>query len=181
MVALIVFLSCVFVALAVGAFAALSDFRGMVIPNVYSLVIFGLFVLCYGVLSVFGGVGALSSLSSHLIGFAVVFVLTLVLFAAKVWGGGDQKLISAFAIWFGFSHIPVFLFYTVIFGGVLGVAALVLRKFKPIKAPVQGSWIEQVQAGGNKVPYGIAIFCGALASFVKIGYFSADTFRIFLG
>lgn len=181
MIALILFLICVFMVCALGGLAALSDFRGMKIPNLYSILIFAAFPVCYAVVFLSGHAGdVFYAPLSHVMSFGLVFVLTLGLFVAKLWGAGDQKMISAFSIWFGLPHLIVFLFYTVLFGGVLGVLALILRKFKPIKAPKEGSWIAQVQGGGNKVPYGIAIFCGALVSFVKIGYFDVDTFRIFL-
>lgn len=182
MITFILFLSCIFVALAFGAMAAVSDFRGMTIPNGYSVVIFGAFAACYALMWG-GGVhdAVFADLSSHLIGFAVVFGLTLVLYSMKVWGAGDQKMISAFAVWFGFAGLPLFLTYTAIFGGLIGIAALCIRKFKPFATPPQGSWVETVQAGESKVPYGIAIAAGALASFVKIGYLGVDTFRIFTG
>ena len=180
MLLLIIFLFCLFVAVAYGAMAAVSDFKGMTIPNMHSVVIFALFVACYLVLWVFGGAGVFSSVLSHLLGFLLVFALGFALFAFKVWGAGDQKLLAAFSVWMGFSGVPVFLVYTSLFGGVLGLVALYLKKYKPVAEPPKGSWIDQVQGGASKVPYGIAIMLGALASFVKIGYFSIDTFRIFL-
>ena len=177
---LIIFLACLFTAVAFGVMAAMTDFRGMKIPNLYSVLIFAAFVVCYGALWVGGYADSVfSPLLSHVSAFAAVFVITLLLFFARVWGAGDQKLISAYAIWFGIGGLPVFLIYTTLFGGILGVGALVLRKWKPFKTPPKGSWIDQVQAGASKVPYGMAITAGALASFVKIGYVSFDTLRIF--
>lgn len=181
MFALIVFLSALFVVVAYCAMAALSDYKGMTIPNMHSVVIFAAFVACYALVWVLGGDSAFSPILSHLLGFAVVFAGGFALFALRVWGAGDQKLCSALAIWMGFSGVPVFLVYTSLFGGLLGVAALLLRKYKPVKGPAEGSWVAQVQGGAGKVPYGIAIVLGALASFAKIGYFSIDTFRVFLG
>jgi prepilin peptidase CpaA len=181
MFALVVFLSGLFVVIAYGGMAAYSDFKGMTIPNQYSIVIFGVFAVCYALVWLLGGGSAFAPILSHLLGFVLVFIFGFALFVLKVWGAGDQKLVSAFAVWMGFSGVVVFLFYTALFGGLLGIVALCLRKFKPVKEPGEGSWIAQVQDGGGKVPYGIAIMLGALASFVKIGYFSVDTFRIFLG
>ena len=180
MFSLIIFLSCLFVVVAYGAMAALSDFKGLRIPNMYSVIIFALFVVCYVLLMLFGGALPFSTIASHILGFVLVFLGSFALYAFKVWGAGDQKLISAFSIWMGFSAVPVFLVYTSIFGGLLGISALILKKYKPVKDPAKGGWVEQVQNGVSKVPYGIAIMLGALASFVKIGYFSIDTFRVFL-
>ncbi|MFK7840513.1 MAG: prepilin peptidase [Bdellovibrionales bacterium] len=180
MFSLIVFLSFLFFVIAYGVMSAISDFKGLRIPNINSVVIFVLFCVCYGLLWILGGVGPFASIGSHLIGFVIVFLGSFALYAMKVWGAGDQKLISALSIWMGFSAVPAFLVYTSLFGGVLGLTALVLKKFKPVQSPLEGSWIAQVQDGVGKVPYGIAIVLGALACFLKIGYFSVDTFRIFL-
>lgn len=180
MISLVLFLSGLFVVLGIGAMAAFSDFKGLIIPNVYSVVIFGVFFVVYGALWLLGDVSVFKTFVSHLLGFAVVFVSGFILFALKVWGAGDQKLSSAFAIWLGFSGVPVFLIYMSLFGGLLGIAALVLRKYKPIQEPAKDGWVDQVQNGAGKVPYGIAISLGALASFLKIGYLNLDTFRVFL-
>ncbi len=180
MIFLILFLMFSFAALSMGLMAAVSDYRGMTIPNLYSLLIFGAFILCYAALSAGGYADdVFAPPLAHGFAFLSVFVTTLVLFFIGVWGGGDQKLISAFSVWFGFHGLAVFLVYTALFGGLLAVVALVLRKWKPVEAPAKGSWVDQVQSGEGKVPYGIAISLGALASFFKIGYFSADTLRIF--
>jgi len=177
---LILFLASLFVAVAFGVMAAMSDYKGMTIPNMNSVVIFCVFVVCFGALSLFGAADVFSPVLSHLLGFVLVFLGGFAFYALKVWGAGDQKLMAAFAIWMGFSGVPAFLVYTSIFGGVLGLVALYLKKYKPVREPLKDSWIDQVQSGAGKVPYGIAITLGALASFAKIGYFSIDTFRIFL-
>lgn len=174
------FLVCILAACGVGALAAVSDFNGMKIPNMYSVLIFLAFVICFGVLSFGGYADVFKPLLSHVVGFSVVFVITLLMFFAGVWGAGDQKMVSAFSIWFGLSGLPVFLVYTTLFGGVLGVAALVLRRWKFVKSPVQGSWVDKVQAGEGSVPYGIAIALGALASFFKMGYLDVEVLSAFL-
>ncbi|MGH1398074.1 MAG: A24 family peptidase [Alphaproteobacteria bacterium] len=180
MISLIFFLACALAVLGIGGLAALSDFRGMKIPNVYSVLIGGAFVLCFGGLSVFGGGTVFAPLLSHVIGFAVVFVLTLIMFFTRVWGAGDQKLMSAFALWMGIGGMLPFLVYTALIGGVLGLVALFLQRFKPVAAPAEGAWVALVQGGEGKVPYGIAIFGGAVLAFLKLGYFSSDAFRILL-
>ncbi|MCC7304793.1 MAG: prepilin peptidase [Alphaproteobacteria bacterium] len=180
MLLLIIFLVCVFVALGAGIIGAWSDFRGLVIPNIYSLIVCVSFFVAYGLLALFGRDDVFFGLQSHLIAGLVVFVLTAYLFAIHVIGGADSKLASAFAFWMGLKGLMAFLFYVALAGGVLGVAALIIKNMKPFKAPRPGGWVARVQAGENKVPYGIAIAAGALASFAKLGYFSADTLGSFL-
>lgn len=181
MIFLALFLACLFVAIATGAMAAWSDIRGMTIPNLYSVIVLGAFFVAFGLLWVFGYDHVFSGLSRHLAAALIVFVITLIMFAAKVIGAADSKLGTAFALWVGLKGLIPFIFYTSLAGGLLGVAALAIRKWKPFKDPEEGSWIAQVQGGASKVPYGVAIALGALASFVKLGYVGVDNFSLFLG
>jgi prepilin peptidase CpaA len=178
---LIIFLCCIFIALGAGVMAALSDLRGFTIPNHYSLVIVVSFIVAYFILWFSKHEGIFYSFSSHILAALVMFVLTAVLFATRTIGAADSKLATAFAFWVGLNPgIIALLFYTTVAGGIMGLATLVLRKWKPVKAPKPGTWIAQAQAGENKVPYGVAIACGALASFVKLGYFDMEALRSFL-
>lgn len=180
MLFLIIYLTLIFIVLGVGVIAAHSDVKGMIIPNAHSVIILAAFVPCYALLWLGGYEAAFFPLLSHILSFVLVFVLTVGLFAAKLIGAGDSKLASAYAVWVGLPGLIPFLFYMALAGGVLGVCALVLKKYTPIKDPKPGSWIAQVQGGESKVPYGVAIVIGALASFVKIGYFNVDNFSLFI-
>lgn len=178
---LIIFLSCLFVALGAGVLAALSDIRGFTIPNHYSLAIMAAFIVAYFILWLCKHEGIFYSFSSHLLAMVVMFGLTTALFGARVIGAADSKLATAFALWVGLNPgLIVLMFYTTVAGGILGLTTLALRKWKPVKSPKPGSWIVQAQSGVNKVPYGVAIACGALASFVKLGYFDMEALRSFL-
>ncbi len=180
MILLILFLACVFVALGAGVFAGLSDFRGLVIPNSYSVVIMAAFFAAYFFLWVGRHEGMFYGLTSCLLAGLLVFGITAAMFAARAIGAADSKLATAYALWMGIPGLVPFIFYTTLAGGLLGIAAIVLRKYKPIKTPKEGTWVARVQAGENKVPYGIAIVGGALASFVKLGYFDGEALRSFL-
>jgi Flp pilus assembly protein protease CpaA len=181
MILLILFLACVFVVVATGVLAAVSDFRGLVIPNLYSGLVIGAFVVCYAGLWLGGAQGTVfSPISSHILAAVVVFAVTLVMFLLKGLGAADSKLGTGFALWTGLQGLLPFLFYMALVGGLLGIAALILRKIKPIQGLRADSWIARVQAGENKVPYGIAIVIGALASFVKLGYFDPGVLSSFL-
>ena len=180
MILLIVFLLCVFVALGTGVLAGYSDIKGLTIDNIYSVVVIGAFVACYAFLLVFGREDVFFSPISHLLGALIVFGVTAAMFAFGVLGAADSKLGAAFALWVGVPGLFSFLFYMTLFGGLLGVIALGLKKWQPIKNPPEGSWVARVQGGESKVPYGVAIVFGALASFVNIGYFSVDVLSSFL-
>ncbi|MCC6597244.1 MAG: prepilin peptidase [Alphaproteobacteria bacterium] len=174
------FLAFVFVALAAGVLAALSDLRGMVIPNVLSVIIISAFFLVYVVLWFGGRDDVFAPFLSHVVAALIVFCLTLLMFFFKGLGAGDSKFGTAFALWVGLKGLVPFLFYMALVGGALGVLALVLRKWKLIPNAKEGSWVARVQAGENSVPYGVAIFSGALASFVKLGYLGPEVLSSFL-
>ena len=172
MLSLVIFLTCLFVAVAVGAMAAWSDFKGLTIPNWHSAAVILSFVVAYTLLYLLGSADVFRPLLSHVLAGLIVFAITALLFGLKMMGAADSKLSTAFAFWAGISGLPAFLFYMTLVGGGIGLSAIVLGKWKPIKNLPAGSWVARVQAGENKVPYGIAIVAGALACFVNLGYFS---------
>ena len=170
MILLFIMIFCTITALGFGAAAAWSDFNSLKIPNIYSLFIDGAFLLAFAVhfinadkISFFG------SWQNHFIAGLVMFTITLVLFFAGKLGGGDAKLISAFALWTGLSGLMPFLFMMAIIGGLLAAITLYLNKNERVKEP-SSLWIKSAQAGERKVPYGIAIFGGAVFAFWHTGY-----------
>lgn len=180
MIALSIFLAGVFTVVAFGVLAAWSDIRGMTIPNLYSSLIIGAFMLCYLFLWLLGRDDVFGSLFSHLTSALIVFLITLMMFMAKAIGAGDAKLATAFAFWVGIKGLFPFVFFMSVVGGLLGLASLALRKWTPVQNPPPESWVARVQAGESKVPYGVAIVAGALASFMEIGYFDLDVLASFV-
>lgn len=175
MIALTIFLFCVFAALGTGILSGYSDFRGLKIPNGYSAVILGLFPLCYAALWILDDLDIFQSLTSHLLALLLVFAITAALFSFGVMGAADSKLGSAFALWVGLQGLVPFLFVMSIAGAMLALISLMFKKRPLIKNPRPDSWIDVVQKGGNKVPYGIAIVIGAFYSFHHIGYLQLQT------
>lgn len=175
---LFIVIFCVLVALGFGAAASLSDARGLVIPNAYPAGIALAFVPAYAAFLFFAGEsGYFQGWASHLGAFALVFAGSFVLFALNLFGAGDSKLASAYALWAGMDGLYVFVFYMALVGGVLGVATLIVQRRKPFATPRAGSWIARVQGGDNAVPYGIAITAGAFASFWWLGYATLSGLR----
>ena len=172
---LFIVIFCVIVALGFGFAAAWSDLKGMTIPNLYSGLIVASFVPAFLAVQIFNPESAyFAGWISHLLSMAIVFAITYGLFAANMFGGGDAKMCSAYALWVGIQGLAPFLFFMGIVGGVLGLATLALAKHKPIKKPIKGSWIDKAQKGGKEVPYGIAIAVGAIFSFFYSGYLSPN-------
>ena len=181
MTLLIIFLICVFITLAVGVLAGVSDIKSMTIPNAYSVYVIILFFLAYGALYI-GESSAepFGPILYHLLAALLMFIVTIILFALGIIGAGDSKFATACAFWIGVKYVPVFLFFMTLCGGLLGVIALILRRKKPFKSPAEGSWVAQVQGGADKVPYGVAITVGMLFAIVYAGYFSSDMLSAFV-
>lgn len=181
MILLIIFLICVFVTLAIGALAGASDIKTLTIPNSYSLIVIGAFCVAYAALYVGGNHDVVfGPIWSHLISAAVTFLVTFVLFALKMIGAGDSKFATACALWVSAKYIPVYLFFMTLAGGLLGAFALYVKRKKPFASPVEGGWLDQVQSGADKVPYGVAISFGMLLAFIQAEYFSSSVLSMFL-
>lgn len=177
MIALIIFLIFVFAVLGIGALGAWSDIKTLTIPNMYSALILSAFPICYGLMLVLGvstTEGVFVPLWSHLSAAAIVLVISAALFFFGVMGAADSKLATAYALWIGLGNLPVFLFMMSLFGAFLGAVALFIKKKKPFKEPVDGSWVAQLQAGGSKVPYGVPIVLGAAFGFYHVGFLNFE-------
>lgn len=171
MILVFIIVFCAMVALGFGAAAAWSDYSRLSIPNLYSICIGASFIPAFLAIMIFASDASLfASWKSHLLALAIVFGVTYLLFYLKLIGGGDSKLLSVYALWVGLAGLTPLLFFMALTGGLLGVTTLALRKWKPVKQPAKDSWIEKAQAGKQDVPYGIAIFVGALISFWQVGY-----------
>ncbi len=173
MIGFLFFLFGVLVTLGMSALAARSDYKGFKIPNIVPIVIVLAFAVSYSVLTLteqrdvfFKPIGV------HIGAALLVLMVTGAMFALKQLGAGDSKFATAIALWVGLQGLAPFLFYMALTGGVVAAISLSLRKWKPVKNPVEGSWVDAAQKGSGNVPYGIAIAVGALVGFLFQGYFS---------
>ncbi|KQZ50488.1 hypothetical protein ASD54_09650 [Rhizobium sp. Root149] len=138
-------------------YAALGDLLTMKIPNWLSLTIVCLFILA----------AWLSDMSAAAIGYSLgvavaVFAVCFLLFVLNVMGGGDAKLLTALALWFGLTPaLLVFLVNVAFAGGVLTLAILAIR-WKSHLVTDRGVWLPASLTTAKKIPYGIAIAAGAL-------------------
>lgn len=159
--------------LGMSVLAARSDYKGFKIPNMVSLVIVGAFVMVFGVLTLTGQRDVFfRPFGVHVGAGFLVLIVTGAMFALKQLGAGDSKFATAIALWVGLQGLAPFLFYMALSGGVVAAISLCLRKWKPVKEPAEGSWVDMAQKGSGSVPYGIAIAVGAFVAFIFQGYFS---------
>ncbi|MGF6176089.1 A24 family peptidase [Ensifer sp. 4252] len=142
------------------AFAAFSDLFTMTIPNRVSVIL----LLAFFLVAPVSGLG-LTEIGLHVAGAAVVFAVCFVLFALNVMGGGDAKLLTAGAIWFGLtSSLVAFLIYVSFFGGLLTLAILLLRA-QESRILAIGIPVPQLLLTAKKIPYGVAIAAGGLVAY----------------
>ncbi len=180
MLFLVLYLFAVCTCLGTLVWASVTDYRFLRIPNAVSI----LAICGFGLVFAMDYFGAkdfeiFSSLSVHLISAAIVFVFTAILFALKVFGAGDAKMASAFALWVPLADLPTYLIMMTFAGGVLGLASLMFQKV-PLKTHLGSKWIETLQKGGSAVPYGIAISIAVLFIFIEGDYLSAHVLKSFI-
>jgi len=140
--------------------AAFSDLFTMTIPNRISLILTASFL----VLAPLSGLG-LEAIGMHVAAAAIVFSACFALFAFNVMGGGDAKLLSATALWFGLNQSLAFLMTDVaMIGGLVTLLILMVRAqsntILAIGLPVPNSVLF-----AKKIPYGIAIAIGGFMAF----------------
>ncbi len=143
------------------AIAAFSDMLTMTIPNRVSVILAGSFLL----LVPFMGF-EMTEILWHLSAGVSVFAVCFLLFALNVMGGGDVKVLSAGALWYGFNQsLFVFLGLVGILGGLLALIVLVIRAnqntllVSPVPIPMH------FFKSSSGIPYGIAIGIAAFLTY----------------
>ncbi|WP_337268142.1 A24 family peptidase [Oryzifoliimicrobium ureilyticus] len=142
------------------AFAAISDFLTLTIPNRISIIL----ILGFVLLAPLTGM-AWPLFGLHLAAGVCVLIVCFACFALNIMGGGDAKLLAASAVWFGFGEPLIqFLAYTAAMGGVLAIVILVARSQQSLLAAA-GVRLPQSFLTTRKIPYGIAIAAGGFLAF----------------
>jgi prepilin peptidase CpaA len=131
--------------------ASASDVRSYRLPNWLTGVGF---VLGVSLSSFFGGwVGLQMSLLGAVAGLLPLFIL----FALRLWGAGDAKLMGAIGSFLGPEGVLWALFYGAIAGGVLsGVLWITAKPSEDRKK--------------KKVPYGVALAAGGVIAWLRYGF-----------
>ena len=149
-------------------YAAISDLLTMKIPN----------WLCLAIAVLFLPAAWLTDMSAAAIGYSLgvavaVFAVCFLLFALNVMGGGDAKLLTALALWFGLTpSLLVFLVDVAFAGGILTLLILLIR-WKSHLVTDRGLWLPFSLTTAKKIPYGIAIAAGAIMAMPQAPIFIA--------
>ncbi len=91
-----------------------------------------------------------------LLGMLITFAIGYVVFALRMMGGGDVKLIIVLALWVGWEKLAMFGFNFAVLGGVLSIFILIVRKIIPHIISDKGK-LPRILRNKEPVPYGLAI------------------------
>jgi prepilin peptidase CpaA len=142
---------------ALMAFAAAYDLTTMTIPNKLSAAValsfFVVVLLCRL---------PVSEIAWHLAAGLLVLIVTFVMFTAGWIGGGDAKLASGIALWFGFSNLLDYFMLASIIGGGMTLALLAVRRYPLPRLLSRLPWALRLHDPKAGVPYGIALAIAAL-------------------
>lgn len=153
---------------ALVGFAAVSDLLTMTISNRVSLLLAGGFV----VIAAFSGM-PLQDFGWHVAAGLAVLVVAFACFAFGWIGGGDAKIAAASALWFGFDHLPEYLLFASVWGGVLTLLMLQFRKWPLPYALGSQQWLLRLHHKDSGIPYGIALAIGALMVYPQTEWIKA--------
>lgn len=98
----------------------------------------------------------------HLAAAGAVLAGCFAMFALRLLGGGDVKLVTVAALWVGWSHLLQYLVIVALIGGGLTILLLALRNPVTVVALSHFGPTPKVLTKGAPVPYGVAIAAGGL-------------------
>ncbi len=146
--------------------AALKDASTMTIPNWISLVLLGAFALCMPF--VWQG---LPDFGEHIGSGVAMFALGFAMFAFGWLGGGDAKLMAATSFWWTWTDLLMYVTYSTLAGGALAIFIMVGRKYIPVRV-MTAPWMHTMFKDQKKMPYGLALAFGALATLPQSNIFN---------
>ena len=144
-------------------FAAFSDARRYLIPNIYPVAMIILFIAAKLV-----GFGFFEPLWTHLLHFGVALALGLALFHFRWFGGGDVKLYAAIALWFGISQAILLLLMTTVTGALIVVARMIWFAVTTWFGRDGAPRAEKTKMFERRIAYGVAIAVGGIASLIVV-------------
>jgi prepilin peptidase CpaA len=150
------------------AYAAFSDLLTMTISNFVSIALVALFFILALSLRM-----PIEEIGLHIGAGALMLAVTFIMFTRHWIGGGDAKLASATALWFGFDHLFDYSLYAAAFGGFLTLGILVLRRHPLPQLLVKQPWLARLHEKGGGVPYGIALAIAGLMLYPQTSIWTA--------
>ena len=147
---------------AVLTLCALHDVASFKIPNRYVAVL----LMGWPVLVLTTGMAVPEAGLSAAIGGAVL-AMGFTLFAFGLVGAGDAKLLAATSLWVAPAQMPLFILYTAVLGGALGLLLMYFRA-RPLPLAAYGApWLVRLHERTRAMPYGVAIAGGAMIALAR--------------
>ena len=137
-------------------YAAASDLFTMTISNKISIFLMAGFMVFAIWLSF-----SWQTILMHWAAFSLVLGIGFSLFALGAMGGGDVKLASSTALWFGWEHLLEYVIFTSFVGAVLSLLFVFARTRHVPEIIAKWEWVRRLY-NHTHVPYGIALGAGAI-------------------
>jgi prepilin peptidase CpaA len=151
------------------AFAASIDLFTMTIPNRVSI----LLVLSFAIITVVVA-PSWAVVGRHMMIAGVVLVVAVGMFALRLMGGGDAKLLTAASLWIGPDLFVGYLFFVAVLGGLLSLAVLRYRSITLLPAFLRTQrWALRLHERNGGIPYGIALGGSAMLIYPQTIWFKA--------
>ncbi|WP_186386255.1 prepilin peptidase [Stappia sp. TSB10P1A] len=150
------------------AYAGVSDLFTMKIPNRVSLLLIGGFAI----IAPFAGIGPVE-IGWHLLAAGLALAACLVFFGFGWMGGGDAKLVTAVALWFGMSQdLLMFLVLAGIYGAGLTLLIVSFRGIVLLPGIAgRTQWLLRLHDHTRGIPYGVTLSIAALQVYPQSAWF----------
>ncbi|MBF0679525.1 MAG: prepilin peptidase [Devosia sp.] len=152
---------------ALMAFAASSDLLTMRISNRLVLLLAGGFFAVALAINM-----PMQDLAMHVLCSLAVLAVAFTFFAMGWVGGGDAKLAAATTLWLGFGLTLPYLVYSALFGGLLTIVILALRRLPLFPMLARFRWLERLHDNKSGVPYGIAMAAAGVMVYSNTAIFA---------
>ena len=150
------------------ALSASMDLLTFTIPNRICVAL----ALGYVIFAALLGVPAVEILLNMSCGLAILLI-TFAMFNFGLIGGGDAKLAAATAAWLGWAAILDYGLAAAIFGGILTLILLGLRRVPLPAMLARHAWLARLHNASAGVPYGIALAAAGLIQFPNSSIWAA--------
>lgn len=150
------------------ALSASMDLLTFTIPNRICVAL----ALGYVIFAALLGVPAVEILLNMSCGLAILLI-TFAMFNFGLIGGGDAKLAAATAAWLGWATILDYGLAAAIFGGILTLILLGLRRVPLPAMLARHAWLARLHNASAGVPYGIALAAAGLMQFPNSSIWAA--------
>jgi prepilin peptidase CpaA len=142
---------------ALMVYCAATDTVSMTIPNIVSIIA----VCAFPPIALMAGLDAVA-IGWHLLAGTFVLVITFILFAVGVFGGGDAKMTASAAVWLGFDQLLYFSLGAALLGGFLTLGLLNVRAYPWPALVMRVPWIARLTNEKEGIPYGVALGAAAV-------------------